>query len=193
MCPARTTDAMNATDRHRVTLVALFTVVALPSLWVLGRQQVSTSGAPTSGAAGVAEPSPGAGRSLPVTTYHPEPPIFLDPARDATAGKPVARPAPLLTSAPVRSVALVDQTSHRAEGKATFHYYPSLAARPCTTSAAPAGATITVVNVNNGQATSCRNTPSTVVPVGTLIVVSVELFVQIADLADAPISVRLSW
>ena len=55
------------------------------------------------------------------------------------------------------------------------------------------GATVKVSNVDNGLSITCTNTLGMAVPAGTGIVIDTALFVQIGDLADAPIPVRMSW
>ena len=47
---------MNATDRRRLAFAIVFTVLALPALWVFSRDRRSTSGADAAGAVGVDSP-----------------------------------------------------------------------------------------------------------------------------------------
>ena len=52
---------------------------------------------------------------------------------------------------------------------------------------------IKVTNTDNGQSLTCRNVLGPVVPPGAGILVNTDLLATIANLADAPISVRISW
>jgi hypothetical protein len=75
---------------------------------------------------------------------------------------------------------------------ASFRRY-SAGSRQCTTLLAPDGATLTVVNIDNGQTTTCLNTLGMAMPAGADIVLHTDVFGEIGDLADAPIPVRVSW
>jgi hypothetical protein len=176
---------MNSIDRRRLTFATIFTIVALPALWVLGRDQAAQTAAPTAGAAGVVTPTPIGADAAPTTAYLPEPPVFLGGASGSPA--PAAIPAPAVIA---HGTEPIGQTAHTS---ASFHRYPDPSARACTTTLAPSGVTITVVNVDNGQSTTCRNTYGATVPAGSGFVLDTVLFSQIADLSDAPVSVRLSW
>ena len=67
---------MNALDRRRVVVASVFTLVALPALWVLNRDSAATSGAPNAAAAGVdVEWRRRTHRRT--TAYQPEPPLFV--------------------------------------------------------------------------------------------------------------------
>ena len=63
-------------DRRRVVVASLFTLAALPALWVFNRESAATSGSPSVGAAGVDINS--GGQAAPITNaYQPEPPLFV--------------------------------------------------------------------------------------------------------------------
>ena len=63
----------------------------------------------------------------------------------------------------------------------------------CSTNWVPEGYIVKVTNVNNGRSVSCINWPNLILPAGTDIVLDTFLLTSIADLADAPITVRVSW
>jgi len=168
-------------ERRRVVLATAFTLVALPAIWVFERGDASGPSTPSVAAAGVPEPAAGSGGEGSTTTAAPEVPVFLD------GGAPVAGPA-------VIDIARPGVGPDEARARATFvRHQGATVPRPCTTALARAGATITVTNVDNGLSTTCVNTLGYPIPVGSDIVIHTDVFVQIADLVDAPVPVRLSW
>jgi hypothetical protein len=169
---------MNRHDRRRLVLASIFTVAALPALWVINRNDAG-SAAPKLGAAGV--PQIGADAAPPTSAYKPDPPIFLD-GPSAGAGPAV-----------VDIVIPRGPTAKEATGRASFRRYADATRRPCTTALAPWGALLTVTNTNNGQTTTCVNSTSTPLPAGVDIVIHTDVFTTISGLADAPVPVRISW
>jgi hypothetical protein len=169
---------MNSYDRRRFALASIFTVAALPALWVINRNDAG-SAAPTLGAAGV--PRVGADRPPSTTAYTPDPPIFLNgppSGADPAVVDIIIPPGP---------------TATEASGRASFRRYADPTNRPCTTALAPWGKTLTVTNTDNGQTTTCVNSISTPLPAGVDIVLHTDIFTLISDLADAPVPVRISW
>jgi len=166
-------------DRRRVVVASVFTLVALPALWVLNRESAATSGAPNIGAAGVDIRS-GADAAPETTAYEPEPPLFVggDQVPVPPAAVVVAVPPPT--------------GANEVTAKASFHRY-SAGSRQCTTLLAPDGALLTVENIDNGQKTTCTNTLGMAMPAGADIVLNTEVFGEIGDLADAPLPVHVSW
>ena len=137
---------MNSYDRRRLALASIFTVAALPALWIINRDDAG-SAAPRLGAAGV--PSVGADEAPSTSAYTPDRPIFLDgppSGADPAVVDIIIPPAP---------------TATEATGRASFRRYPDPTKRPCTTALAPWGKTLTVTNTDNGQTTSCVNSIST--------------------------------
>jgi hypothetical protein len=172
---------MSAFDRRRVALATAFTVVALPSLWLIQRDDAARSTSPTTAAAGVGGPRPAASTSPSTTQYVPELPSFLD--------GPAPPPPPAVVNIAVPGTA----SQNQAKVTASFRRFDDPSGRPCTTLIAPEGATITVTDVDNGLSTTCVNRFGATLPRGVDIVLHTDLYTTIADLADAPISVRLSW
>jgi hypothetical protein len=169
---------MNPYDRRRLVLASIFTVAALPALWVINRNDAG-SAAPKVGAAGVVQV--GTDTAPPTSSYTPDPPIFLDGPSNG-AGPAV-----------VDIVIPRGPTATEATGHATFRRYADPSRRPCTTALAPWGTTLTVTNTNNGQTTTCVNSISTPLPAGIDIVIHTDVFTSISDLADAPVPVQISW
>ncbi|MGB8861472.1 MAG: hypothetical protein WCC60_19610 [Ilumatobacteraceae bacterium] len=170
---------MIAHDRRRVVVASLFTLAALPALWVFNRESAATSGSPTIGAAGV-DVNAGADTAPTTTAYEPEPPLFVGGDE-----QPVP---PVFVNIAVPTTAGANQVT----AKAGYHRY-GIGSRLCTTLLAPDGALLTVTNVDNGQSTTCTNTLGMTMPTGADIVLHTEVFAEIGDLADAPLPVRVSW
>jgi len=169
---------MNPYDRRRLVLASIFTVAALPALWIINRDDAG-SAAPALGAAGV--PQAGANQAPSTSAYTPNEPIFLDgppSGADPAVVDIVIPPAPSATE---------------ARGRATFRRYPDATSHPCTTALAPWGKLLTVTNTNNGQSTTCLNSVSNPLPAGVDIVLHTDDFALISDLADAPVPVHISW
>ncbi len=169
---------MNPFDRRRLALASIFTVAALPALWMINRNDPD-SAAPSLGAAGV--PQVGANEAPTTSAYTPNPPIFLN------------GPASGADPAVVDIIIPPGPTATEAKGKASFRRYADATRRPCSTALAPWGVTLTVTNTDNGQVTTCVNSISTPLPAGVDIVLHTDMFTMISDLADAPVPVRISW
>jgi hypothetical protein len=169
---------MNSFDRRRLVLASIFTVAALPALWIINRNDAG-SAAPAIGAAGVAQV--GANQAPSTSAYTPDPPIFLN------------GPASGADPAVVDIIIPPGPSATEASGRASFRRYPDPTKRPCSTALAPWGSTLTVTNTDNGQTTTCVNSISTPLPSGVDIVLHTDVFTIISDLADAPVPVRISW
>ena len=115
-----------------------------------------------------------------VTVYEPESPVFLgngDGSQDAAQLVPVQQGTPL--------------PEQHADVRASYRHYRT--ALGCTTSQVRAGIKITITNLSNGQSVVCRNDLSVKLPAGVGILVNTELLAQIANIANAPIAVRITW
>ncbi len=170
---------MEVHERRRIVLATVLTIVALPAVWLLDRDDPTPS--PNVAAAGV--PTPGAAtEAAPADTFTPEVPAFLD--------NTVVVPEPA-----VIDIAVPDSVNpNLTEVKLTYKNYESIqVGTPCTTVAAPSGARITVTNVDNGLSVTCVNTLGMSVPIGADMAIDINLYVTIADLVDAPVPVRISW
>lgn len=166
-------------DRRRLVVASLFTMAALPALWVFNRESATTSGSPNIGAAGV-EVNSGVDTKPTATAYEPEPPLFV-------GGEEQLQP-------PGAVVVAIPPTTGANERIATAGYRRySAGSRQCTTLLAPDGALLTVVNIDNGQSTTCTNTLGMTMPAGADIVLHTDVFGEIGNLTDAPLPVRVSW
>lgn len=171
--------AMNSSDRRRVVLASVFTLVALPALWALNRDTSATT--PNVGAAGVDVGGGNGGTEPSTTAYQPETPLFVGGDENPT------RPAVIDVNVPPPPGA------NEAIGKASYHRYAGVGVSVCTSLTAPDGAKLTITNLDNGQTTTCTNTLGMALPAGSDVVLNTAVYVLIGDLADAPIPVRLSW
>lgn len=170
---------MNTYERRRVALASIFTLVALPALWVFNRSDSARNGAPAVAAAGV--DAQAGSNTAPPDTYQPETPVFL--------GNKPAPEAPAVVNVVVPPV----ETGNSVDTKASYRRYPDATTNPCTTLLVPFNTLITVTNLDNGQSVQCFNSFGTALPAGVEIVLHTDLFVKISDLADAPAPVRLTW
>lgn len=169
---------MDMYQRRRVAIAAVFTLAALPAVWLLDRSDSDAGAAPD--AAGTAVTVSTVAFTVPTTVD--EPPAFL--SNTVVIVPPavidVARPEPLATN--------------ELEGKASFkRWTQTTVTRPCTVPTAPSGAAITITNIDNGLTATCTNTLGTSVPAGIDALIDTPVFTSIADLVDAPIFVRVSW
>ncbi|MBI4882573.1 MAG: hypothetical protein HY826_00805 [Actinobacteria bacterium] len=180
---------MNNLDRRRIIVAGLITVTVLALVWLFNSG--ASDGNESSSCTDCAD---SAGNSAPVTTeYEPYPPLFIGGADDsiptrivvvATAPPPEANQV-LTTSQFFRFVVTDTDGSVPNARDASM--------RRCSTLLAPEGAFLTVLNVDNGQSTTCINTQGITVPSGVGMVMHTEVYAEIGDLADAPLAVRVTW
>ena len=62
-----------------------------------------------------------------------------------------------------------------------------------TTTSTPLGVEVTIVNLNNGRSLRCTNVFAVTLPSGADVVIHTPLYLQIANLVDAPLPVTVSW
>lgn len=163
---------MNSAERRRVTLASVFTVVALMGLWISNRSSSQAAGGTATSVAGTPPPT---------TAYDPATPMFV-------GGDEAPKPPEV-----VQIAVPPKPSANEVLMKASFHRYQDVAVAACTTLLAPDGATLRVVNIDNGQSVNCANTLGMAVPAGVDIVLDTNVFTRIGDLADAPVPVRVSW
>lgn len=174
---------MSPDDRRRLTLATIITLVALPALWLMQRDDTAP-GSPTVAAAGAPAP-PAADADDEATEGDPPPPAYLE-GPSTTA--PVVSDAPLV-------IATGDADSaNRLTGTAGYRRFDDvITSGTCHVSGAPLAVTITVRNVDNDRTTSCVNTSTALGDDGEIAVLDIAVFLQIADLVDAPLPVELTW
>jgi hypothetical protein len=169
------------TDQRRLAVAAAITVIALPSLWLTSRNE--EAGAPNVATAGV------------VISPESESPGNAVPGVANPMGSPGAAyldGPPAATSPGVINIAIPSAASGSSV-TGTASYRSSLFAEGiCQVKDAPFGATVTVTNLDNSRSVTCT---ASVSPAGILesVVMHPDAFLAIADLADAPVPVEISW
>ncbi len=161
-------------DKNRMTVAIIATAVLIPLLFMMGGRS-SSSAAETIKAT--------------TTTYD------LGLSGDGTADAPANLEGPV-SQDPNGSGQIAypaDNDGQIARVSASFKRFPNSAKTGCATTVAPLGATVTVLNLNNGHKVKCLNInigPTS----GTFgIIMNTAVFESIAELLDAPLAVELTW
>ncbi|MFZ9230701.1 MAG: hypothetical protein ACO29A_08705 [Ilumatobacteraceae bacterium] len=160
---------MNSNERRRLMIAAAVTVVAIPVLMISGGSDSSSdeSSTPT---------------TVVVENSEPADPAFL-PVEDST-------PAPEIITVNVPA----PPSGTVIKGIASFIRWPeTLGLRPCATPNALIGSIITVTNLNNGRSIECNNVSIQQLPGDAVIIIHTEVFLELADLVDAPIPVQIAF
>ena len=162
------------TERRRLVLAAVITLTAVPALLLSGNDSSSSANTTSTLAPAISvEPS----------DSEPAEPAFLPENNGSRAPEiiTVNVPAP--------------QTGSNVNGSASFIRWRGdlLGLQPCATPHALIGAIITVTNLNNGRKLECNNVSIQSLPGGNIILIHTDVFLEIADLIDAPIPVQISF
>jgi hypothetical protein len=174
---------MSPDDRRRLTLATIITLVALPALWLMQRDDTAP-GSPTVAAAGAPAP-PAVDAAADATEGDPPPPAYLE-GPSTTA--PVVGDTPLVIATGDTNIA------NRLSGTAGYQRFDDATTTgTCHVNGAPLGVTITVRNVDNDRTTTCVNASTARGDDGEIAVLDIAVFLQIADLVDAPLPVELTW
>lgn len=164
---------MYHSERRRVIVASVVTVVAIPALWIMNGDSDKASSDPGVSAA----PTP-----PPTSEYQPQTPVFVGGADQAPE------------QGGVINIAIADAPpTNLFKGRASFRRYPDTLENPCTAPLAPDTAVLTVINIDNGQSTTCTNIRTFNPPTGVDIVLHTDVFTKIGDIADSPIDVRVTW
>ena len=164
---------LNVTDRRRITLVGLLTLVTVPAVLFFTRGEPQAEVA-TVAAAGVEVDGSAS------ETSEPPAPVFLEgPAGIAPTGTAV--------------IAYPSAENVGVNGLATFSSFNGAPNTVCNAPLAPYGMTLIVKNLNNGRSIACSNVMMPTTPVNITIVLHSRLFVELSDLVNAPIPVSINW
>lgn len=184
--------ALDNIDSRRFLWAALITVLALPALWWVNRDdgaagpKVATAGVEVAAAAEttpvpvtaeiIVPTTVGRSNLPPADTASSSAPVFLDgPQGNVGGASEIAVPA-----RPATEILLADAT-----------YRSTIAGtRTCFAIGIPSGTEITVINVENKHATTCVVTFAPATQRDAL-VMQTEQFLELADLSDAPIPVEI--
>jgi hypothetical protein len=82
---------------------------------------------------------------------------------------------------------------NRVNAKASYVRFPDYNSAICYASVAPLGVEVTIVNLNNGRSIRCTNVFAVTLPSGADVVIHTPLYLQMANLVDAPLPVTVSW
>ncbi|CAN5374122.1 hypothetical protein BH23ACT3_BH23ACT3_16380 [soil metagenome] len=175
---------LDRADRRRATLASVVTLLALPSLFIMNRDD--PTGPATVGPAGVVV----APESAPLTTPAPHRAMgtvggaFLQPPE-------VPGERPRATGEPIPVAVPAARTGVFVWSRATYRSsIPSTSV--CLVSDAPHSARVTITNVDNGRSITCI---ASVTSLGSRdpVVVHTDSLTRIAALSDAPIHVAITW
>jgi hypothetical protein len=165
-------------------VASFITLVALPSLWLMNRDDptgpatVAPSGVVVASEnAPVATPAPHRSMGTVGGAFLESPEVPVE--RSRTADEPIAVAVPAARS----GVFMSTRATYRSS-------IPSSSV--CFVADAPYGARVTVTNVDNGRSISCIASVSNL---GNRdpVIVHTDSFIQVADLSDAPIHVEITW
>jgi hypothetical protein len=166
-------------ERRRLLLATILTLVALPALWLMSRDDGSV--APNVATAGVDVDAGGVDATDPTSEIADSDsagevdPVFLDgPAAPPGGIAEIAVPAPSRTEV------------HRAAAT----YRSTLVPRTCIVPFVATGTELTIVNLDNNRSTTCSAIYAPATEVGD-VVMHTASFLELADLTDAPIPVEL--
>ncbi len=161
--------ALSVYERRRATVLAVITVVALGIVW----------GTRSGGTATTPEAVATTTTTMPVDESIPDPVILGGPTPLAPSGS--------------AAIAYPAVNPNEETGLATFSNLGYTQTPVCYSTVVPAGASVTVTNVNNGRTVKCTSVYSLLVPAGMDIMLHSSVFTKIANLIDAPIPVKISW
>lgn len=167
-------------QRRRVALAIVVTVLAVIVSLASGSRE---STEPQDAAAGSATATLGVvGTGDETAVSAPADPAFLPGAKDVDAPEIITVNVP----APRAGTVLT--------GQASFIRWPqTLGLAPCATPHALIGARITVTNLNNARSVVCDNVSIESLSGGNTIIIHSDVFLEIADLVDAPIPVEIEF
>lgn len=165
---------MTFAERRRLVVAIALTVILLPFVFVGGGNNSESSD------------DPGASSTIAVPGV----------ASDAEPANPAFLPVEGNSAIPeiVTVNVPAPPTGTMIKGNSTFIRWPqTMGLRPCATPHALIGAVVTVKNLNNGRTLVCDNVSIQALTTGNVIVIHTELFVELADLVDAPLPVEISF
>ena len=160
-------------ERRRLVIAIVITLIAVLAAMVSG------NGGPK---ASTGEISGGLVGSTTLTPDGPASPAFL-PATESTSA-----PQIITVNVPAPPTGTV------LTGTASYIRWPqTMGLEPCATPHALIGAVITVTNLNNGRQIECNNVSIEALRDGSVILIHTDVFLELADLVDAPIPVEINF
>jgi hypothetical protein len=119
-----------------------------------------------------------------------------DTAAPPPAAVTVATAAPIVTTAPpaIEIATPVSTSGSTVTGLASYkRLSPTPGPRLCATPLAPRGRTIRVLDIDNGHEVLCTNVSTKQSVNGSTVLLDTTTFKELADLAQAPIPITVSW
>ena len=185
----------------------IVTLIALPTLWLVSRDEARDgTGAPSvaalgaGNAVGSAGSSAHAGNATDVAATAPPnvPRASVNPVVDELGDAfgdthPVFLDGPTAPPVPVVLDVAVPTTDPNTSMSGLASYVRSDVPDRCDTPHAPVNATVVVTNVNNGRSVTCRNTFTFGLTNGLIVILDQAAFLKIGDLIAAPVPVRITW
>lgn len=176
---------MTVYERRRVAVLAVVTTLVL--MVVLAFNGSSSKSVDTD--ADVATTMQSTTTSTPLQNANAVGPLADDSSKPINLDGPLAQQP--TGSAPIAYPGPGDM--NRVNAKASYVRFPDYNSAICYASVAPLGAELTIVNLNNGRSIACTNVFAVMLPSGADVVIHTPLFLQIANLVDAPLPVTVSW
>jgi len=168
-------------DRRRLLIAALLTMVALPTLWWAKRDNpIATPGVAVADVSGALANATGASKTAVKVSGPGTPPGYLSGPGDPSPPAPGEATGPPL------------EESFTRGGLGSFKAFPPLSEQLCELAFLPDRTRITVENTDNGKRVECL-VSRTRLAEGIVIVLDASLFVELSDLAEAPVPVRIRW
>ena len=165
---------LTLTERRRLVVAAAITLIAV-SAFLLSSNNSSSSVNTTSTLATAVSAAP--------ADSEPAEPAFLPENNGSQAPEIITVNVPAPPS------------GSNVKGTASYIRWQGdlLGLRPCATPHALIGAIITVTNLNNGRSLECNNVSIQALPGNNIILIHTDVFLELADLIDAPIPVNISF
>ncbi|NBN89070.1 MAG: hypothetical protein EBU67_03090 [Actinobacteria bacterium] len=176
---------MNVYERRRIAVLAIATtVIAFAFVATNG-----SSDSATDTTTGVTTTIESTSTSTPLENASAVGPLADDSSKPVNLDGPLAQQptgtAPIAYPGPGEM--------NRVNAKASYVRFPDYNSAICYASTAPLGVEVTIVNLNNGRSLTCTNVFAVTLPAGADVVIHTPLYLQIANLVDAPLPVTVSW
>ena len=117
----------------------------------------------------------------------------VDPPEVAVTAASTA-PIVVTTGAPIVIATPMSTSGNAATGLGSYkRLSPTPGPRLCATAVAPRGRTIRVLDIDNGHEVTCTNVSTKQSVNGNTVLLDTTTFKELADLAQAPIPITVSW
>jgi hypothetical protein len=184
--------ALDDTDRRRFYLAALLSLIALPALWFVNRDDpapgpnIATAGVDVRSQAASAEAAVDTPITVKTTIGHSNLPV-LDTIRDKD---PIFLDGPAPQQGGVAEIAV--PTTDGSDSIFAQASFVSTISDPltCLAKDITSGQVVTVINLDNLRSTTCRVSLAPATQQAE-IVLHIDKFIELAYLTDAPISVQV--